>query len=199
MADIIKMDPNGKKAIIIEAAIKVFSRDGFHNTRMEAIALAAGIGKGTIYEYFSSKVQLFEEMMDLTAHTYYKSLSAQNIRELNFSEQLAIIIEAHFRFCQENKELTRLLFWDNDILDKDLKEWGYNFRHEKEAKMQMLVEAGIKKGQIRDVDSKILTLIIAGFMGAVWMPVVLDNWEIDTKAAVEEIVSIILQGIANHN
>ncbi|MEN6392180.1 MAG: helix-turn-helix domain-containing protein, partial [Syntrophomonas sp.] len=54
----------GKRELIIEAAIKVFSQKGYHNTRMEEIAQAAGIGKGTIYEYFESKLQLFQSMME---------------------------------------------------------------------------------------------------------------------------------------
>ena len=42
----------GKRELILEAAINVFSTKGYHNTRMEEIASQAGVGKGTIYEYF---------------------------------------------------------------------------------------------------------------------------------------------------
>ena len=44
---------------ILEAAKRVFARDGYHRARMEAIARESGIGKGTVYEYFSSKRELF--------------------------------------------------------------------------------------------------------------------------------------------
>ena len=37
-----------KRDAIIDAAVQVFSSKGYHNTRMEEIAIAAGIGKGTI-------------------------------------------------------------------------------------------------------------------------------------------------------
>ncbi|MFQ6603980.1 MAG: TetR/AcrR family transcriptional regulator [Fidelibacterota bacterium] len=44
---------------IIEAAITVFSRDGLEKGKIADIAVEAGIGKGTIYEYFSSKEDIF--------------------------------------------------------------------------------------------------------------------------------------------
>jgi AcrR family transcriptional regulator len=51
-------DP-GKKAKIIKAAITIFSQTGYTGTRIAEVARAAGIGKGTIYEYFRSKEDLF--------------------------------------------------------------------------------------------------------------------------------------------
>ena len=42
----------------------MFFLQGLHNARMEEIAAVAGIGKGTIYEYFPSKLQLFQDMLN---------------------------------------------------------------------------------------------------------------------------------------
>ena len=48
-----------KKEQIIEAAARVFSRRGYSNAAVADIALQANIGKGTVYEYFKSKEDLF--------------------------------------------------------------------------------------------------------------------------------------------
>jgi AcrR family transcriptional regulator len=48
-----------KKEQIIEAAARVFSRSGYSNAVVADIALQANIGKGTVYEYFNSKEDLF--------------------------------------------------------------------------------------------------------------------------------------------
>jgi AcrR family transcriptional regulator len=53
-----KTDPD-KKDNIIRAAIQVFAKRGYAATRIIDVARAAGIGKGTIYEYFRSKEDLF--------------------------------------------------------------------------------------------------------------------------------------------
>lgn len=58
--------PNRKKTIL-QAAGQVFARKGYASTRIIEVAEAASVGKGTIYEYFRSKEELFfavfEEMM----------------------------------------------------------------------------------------------------------------------------------------
>jgi AcrR family transcriptional regulator len=53
------VDKREKAARIGSAAITVFRRLGYHRTRMADIAQAAGIGKGTLYEYFRNKDEIF--------------------------------------------------------------------------------------------------------------------------------------------
>ena len=48
---------------ILDAARRVFGRKGFTNTPMIDVAHAAGVGKGTLYEYFSSKEELFSTLI----------------------------------------------------------------------------------------------------------------------------------------
>jgi AcrR family transcriptional regulator len=49
-----------KRMQIALAAIDVFGENGFERTRMEDVAVKAGVGKGTIYEYFKNKEELME-------------------------------------------------------------------------------------------------------------------------------------------
>lgn len=58
----IVVDKERKREEILEAAMTVFARKGFHRSRMEEVAVEAGIGKGTIYEYFDSKHQLLQAL-----------------------------------------------------------------------------------------------------------------------------------------
>jgi AcrR family transcriptional regulator len=48
---------------ILDAARRVFGRSGFGSTPMIEVARAAGVGKGTLYEYFSSKEELFTTLI----------------------------------------------------------------------------------------------------------------------------------------
>ena len=40
---------------ILDSAIKLFSKKGYEQTSIEELAKEAGIGKGTVYSYFSNK------------------------------------------------------------------------------------------------------------------------------------------------
>ena len=82
---------------IIHAAMKVFSQYGYERATMENIAAEAGIGKGTIYEYFPSKRQLFEDMI-----YFYLDKYKYNLREVIFKRQ-----SFHQKFhnlCQYNAD-----------------------------------------------------------------------------------------------
>lgn len=65
-----KKDPSqlgDKRNRILQAAIEVFSRKGFFNSKVSEIARASGVADGTIYLYFKNKddllISLFEEKM----------------------------------------------------------------------------------------------------------------------------------------
>ena len=55
------VDKEAKKHTILTAAMKVFAKKGVANTKMTDVAVAAGIGKGTIYEYYKNKDEIFAE------------------------------------------------------------------------------------------------------------------------------------------
>ena len=72
------VDVEEKKKGIIQAAIGIIARRGLAQTKMEDIAQAAEIGKGTLYEYFKSKDEIFQG-------AFYRVMalfSAESIREL---------------------------------------------------------------------------------------------------------------------
>jgi AcrR family transcriptional regulator len=52
-----------RPAEIATAALRLFAERGFAATRLEDVAAAAGIGKGTIYLYFANKEELFEAVV----------------------------------------------------------------------------------------------------------------------------------------
>jgi AcrR family transcriptional regulator len=73
-----KSDP-AKRIRIIDAATQVFARKGYNGTIMSEVAQVAGIGKGTIYEYFRSKEALFfavfEHLMNQTREHLQRALA----------------------------------------------------------------------------------------------------------------------------
>ena len=54
-------EKNQKKNDILSAAKSLFKEKGFHNTKMDEIAANAGVGKGTLYEYYKNKQDIFDE------------------------------------------------------------------------------------------------------------------------------------------
>ena len=50
--------PDARPQELLDAALSVFAERGYRNTRLEEVAEAAGVTKGTIYHYFSTKEEL---------------------------------------------------------------------------------------------------------------------------------------------
>jgi AcrR family transcriptional regulator len=70
------VDKEAKKAEILAAAMTVFAEKGFGRTRMEDVAKQAGIGKGTVYEYFRSKDELFFALYQSILSTFHEKIFA---------------------------------------------------------------------------------------------------------------------------
>ena len=49
-----------KRRLILDAAVRVFARQGFHTCRVSDIADEAGVAYGLVYHYFSSKEQMLD-------------------------------------------------------------------------------------------------------------------------------------------
>jgi AcrR family transcriptional regulator len=54
--------PIDKRRNILDAAIRVFARQGFHSTRVADIADEAGVAYGLVYHYFNSKEEVLNEL-----------------------------------------------------------------------------------------------------------------------------------------
>jgi TetR/AcrR family transcriptional regulator, mexJK operon transcriptional repressor len=85
-----------KRERIIEAALKVFSEEGYSAASMDAIAIAAEVSKPTLYMYFGSKEQLFESMLMAQRAFLLESFehpSGEMVRDLhNFAWAYATVV-----------------------------------------------------------------------------------------------------------
>jgi AcrR family transcriptional regulator len=57
-----KAPPAEKRRQILDAAVRVFARQGFHATRVSDIADDAGVAYGLVYHYFNSKEEVLNEL-----------------------------------------------------------------------------------------------------------------------------------------
>jgi AcrR family transcriptional regulator len=71
------VDRDEKRMHIAHAAIEVFAEQGFDRARMDDVAREAGVGKGTLYEYYTDKDALLQGAFDLMIGTFMEQLKSE--------------------------------------------------------------------------------------------------------------------------
>ncbi|WP_128896004.1 TetR/AcrR family transcriptional regulator [Longirhabdus pacifica] len=95
---------NEKTDKILKAAFELFGTKGFHDTKMSDIADAAGIAKGTLYLYFSSKEQLYEAMTKHHFETYLSEVRRRATQNDTFDTRLRAVAEYHLLYYYEHRK-----------------------------------------------------------------------------------------------
>lgn len=99
---------------ILRAACKLFAKQGFHGTRIDAIAETAGVNKQRIYAYFGNKSELFEHCIGAVLEDM-KDISGKALKEAAAEpERLTeILLREYMAVHDRNPEFRRLLTWAN--------------------------------------------------------------------------------------
>ena len=100
-----------RRAAILEAALAVFAQRGYHASSIDDIAREGGISKALIYEHFTSKQDLYAELLEQHAGELFSAL-AEAISEAgrSASARLAVGFDAFYGFVEEHRVAWRMLF-----------------------------------------------------------------------------------------
>ncbi|MGO1369424.1 TetR/AcrR family transcriptional regulator [Senegalia sp. (in: firmicutes)] len=153
---------NGKEKEIIEASGKVFSEYGFHGAKMQKIADVANVGKGTIYEYFSSKNQLFEEMIKYFIISYIDSLEDVINESDNLEDTLLEITKFHGLFIRKHIDMWNNLMGNQVDISDDMKKEICAIREKLLNTVSRLIRKYKDKGDIRNIDEKAFVISLFG-------------------------------------
>ncbi len=88
-----ELQKEARRTAIIDAALDAFTQQGFTATKLDDVADRAGIGKGTIYLYFDSKENLFEEVV---RQTLFPIRDAAAARLDSFTGSASELLTVHF-------------------------------------------------------------------------------------------------------
>jgi AcrR family transcriptional regulator len=100
-----------RRAAILDSALAVFADRGYHASSIDDIAREGGVSKALIYEHFSSKQQLYAELLEQHAGELFERLAAAMDKAANTgAARLATGLDAFYRFVEERRVAWRMLF-----------------------------------------------------------------------------------------
>ncbi len=194
------IDKAEKKATILEASIKVFAEKGWRNTKIADIAVGADIGKGTVYEYFRSKDELFAASFQYFMARAERLVAARLTQIEDPLERLEAYICAWADILEsENVEYMEIVldFWAEGIRNKgrssslDLMKFYYDNR----IFIVQLLEECIAIDSIKSVDTKIVASIIIGALDGLMIQWIMDKNAFVMKEAVSSFARLLIDGL----
>ncbi len=154
-----------KRRAILDAAARVFARHGFHDSTVSQIADEEGIGLGTFYRYFESKLDVFHAVIDEVMGEVAKVLAPESASASETLEayraQVQRIGRGLFEAFQANRSLARLLFVEAPGISAELNEKLQATVMFFGVATQAYLENGVKRGFLRaDLDVEITALLV---------------------------------------
>ncbi|RUT29625.1 TetR/AcrR family transcriptional regulator [Paenibacillus zeisoli] len=111
------------KEAIIQAAMKLFSEKGYHNTNTKQISAAAGVSTGSFYSYFTDKRAVFIDSLKLYNENLLARVDA-SLGEVDFksmdkhtaiAHMVDSLLESHQVYSEFHKELAVMYNSDKEI------------------------------------------------------------------------------------
>lgn len=140
---------------VLNAAIKVFARLGFHKARMDDIAQEASVSKGVLYFYFKSKDAIIEALLK---QIFSRSLNMHELfqKEGSVRDHLLELTDTFGREVQMMKLLLPVAFEFYSLAgrNKTVNEFVGNYYREMITELGKLLGQGIATGELQsDLDT----------------------------------------------
>jgi AcrR family transcriptional regulator len=165
-----KMKRIKKKNQIMREAIKLFSKQGFYNTRLSEISKNLGIGVGNIYNYFPSKKSLAKASIGFVTRKLASELRYINDRELSRHEKIQSFVDIYITFIQKHPEMIEYFFrvyLSNRELFCGEEDCGFSLAEEFIYEVERLVTGGVEAGEFKKQDFNVAFSLICGTLGAI--------------------------------
>lgn len=162
-----KKERKGKRDLILNTAFRLFVEKGYLDTKIIDIADEAGIGKGTVYEYFSSKEALFAELLSTHVIDHYTVLSRRlKSSDCSCENQLKQYIlferETAMRYGNGKNYIDRLSAEYGILQKPELKEIVDRLMEIRFNTVQSILSEGMEKGEFIHVNPIAAALSVMG-------------------------------------
>lgn len=185
---------------IVQAALKIFDRDGFEAAKMEDIAREAEVAKGTLYLYFDTKNALLEavilsaimpaleEMGQVAAESTGSARDLLSLQTLiaarrMASPEMASLLRHMISGGAQHKDIVRLYY--DKVVQVGLEHVGATLKR------------GVASGEFRPETEHIDPLVLVGahIYTAVWRILFEDLQDIDIEKLVDDHLKLVLEGL----
>jgi AcrR family transcriptional regulator len=181
-------------ARIIEAATCLFVASGYRGISMREIAEAVGISKAGLYYHFRDKEDLFLAILTANLDTVEKIILDARCADTSTRARVTQIIRGIFSLSPDQRAIIRLASQEMVHVSRETRASFEGVYHRRFlGQIQSVLEAGIERGELRAVDTRLATWLLLGMAYPFFYP----NHPLgDASETVELLVSVFFDGLS---
>ncbi len=187
---------NNKYHLILEAAVTVFARQGFHQSTVAQIAKEAGVADGTIYLYFKNKDDILVQFFAYRTKQVFEKFRAEVEKADNSLDKLRNLIRCHLMEFQRDRNMAVVYqvetHQNSRLAESQIREMSQMYQD----LISEIVELGQQEGKIRK--ELYVSLVKRFILGSV--DEVINTWLHSEKAydlvsMADPLVDLLVKGI----
>jgi AcrR family transcriptional regulator len=182
--------------------VRVVAGRGIRDVRVADIAIAAGVGKGTIYEYFVGKEDIYRAVLQEYLDRAEAAAAKRMFRARTPREKIAALLTGWLENAENEPDDLTMLFidvWSEAIRQTspdivrifDLKKYFHDYRK----LVASFLQEGIDAGEFRQVDTMITAGSLLAMCDGIMLQYLLDRDSVDVQETVRTVLDIIWNGI----
>jgi TetR/AcrR family transcriptional regulator len=194
-------DSRSKRQQILEAAYIVFSRNGYHRATVDEIIALADTGKGTVYNYFVNKEQLFYTLIKERSIPFDRALEEIVVSQEPPMEKIKAMIKVFLEFYIVNADLWRVMMHEvrgfghddeTSSFTQEQREKYHQGFHDTIGMLEKVLAEGVSKGVFRECD----VVKCAHGLFSVIVMLAFQKMAGDVEACAQMIADMFLYGVA---
>ena len=195
-AKINKNNKNNKYHLILEAAVKVFARQGFHQSTVAQIAKEAGVADGTIYLYFKNKDDILVQFFSYRTRQVFERFRSEVNKAENSLDKLRNLVRRHLTEFQRDRDMAVVYqvetHQNSRLAESQIREMSVMYQE----LVSEIVELGQQEGNIRkDVYVGLVKRFILGAVDEVINTWLHSEKEYDLVSMADPLVDLFVRGI----
>ena len=189
-----------KRRLILDAAVRVFARSGYHGARVGDIAEEAGVAHGLLYHYFSSKEEVLATVFRENWRALLETLHRVEADDEPADEKLRGVTKVILRSWRNDPDLVRVMV--REVARSPHLQAQVDEVREVFLVLQRIVEEGQAKGVFRpDLDARLASWIIYGGLEEIltgWVLGQLPDGDDEVARAERTILDVVCGGLVVH-
>ena len=186
-----------KKNKILDAALQIFVKKGYAETRMDDIVKDSGVSKGAIYHYYSSKKDLFLDLINFWEEFYFPNILDKKYRNKKAVGKLREIAKDVILTFKDKKYvfLAELEIWSLANHDEAVRSRTKKLYTNLIKLFSSIIREGIENNEFKKINVNIAALsIMTSLQGVIWFSI-FEESKLSAEEYLTEVMEFIIIGL----